>query len=560
MRTHSISPRSFFLMMVLCLLSALASTAAQTAPPQSATPAGGYRIAGTVVSKIDSHPLARARITVRDAKDQRKFESMVTAEDGKFAFTGLPAGKYSLEGQKRGFIAAGYEQHDQYSTAIVTGSGLDTETLILRLAPTAIISGKVLDEAGDPIRHAMVTVYYNDHSSGIDEIRQSHIAQTDDQGAYEITPLMPGTYFLSASAKPWYAMHPNSSDAAPQGKPADSADAADFDRSLDVAYPLTYYPDVTDADSATPIPIRGGERLQVDVHLNPVPSLRLLFRVPNNDNGFSFPQLEQSTFSSSTILQHDGTRLVSSGLVEITGVPAGRYNVRLNGPGPAIQMNGVDLAKDGEEIDTSSGEVLSPVKVTVQVPGETSIPARLFIGLGSAHKATAGVQQVNDKGEAEFPQIPSGRYQLLVWSSTKPYSIAHLSAEGAEVSGHTLTVTGGSTPTVSLTLVGGSLNIDGIAQRDGKPFAGAMVVLVPKNPETNRELFRRDQSDLDGTFSLRDVVPGSYTVLAIDNGWDLDWSQPAIIAAYLKYGRSFEVGTKTGHTMNLPNPVEVQSK
>ena len=36
------------------------------------------------------------------------------------------------------------------------------------------------------------------------------------------------------------------------------------DAALDVAYPTLFYPDVTDADTATPIPIKGGERLQTD--------------------------------------------------------------------------------------------------------------------------------------------------------------------------------------------------------------------------------------------------------------------------------------------------------
>ena len=136
----------------------------------------------------------------------------------------------------------------------------------------------------------------------------------------------------------------------------------------------------------------------------------------------------------------------------------------------------------------------------------------------------------------------------------------HISAEGAEVSGHSLTVAPGSSAEVSLTLVGGSVNVEGIAKHAGKPFAGAMVVLVPKSPETDRELFRRDQSDLDGTFSLRNVVPGSYTLLAIENGWDLEWSQPAVIAAYLSHGRTIEVGNPVGSTMNFSEAVEVQSK
>jgi hypothetical protein len=99
-----------------------------------------------------------------------------------------------------------------------------------------------------------------------------------------------------------------------------------------------------------------------------------------------------------------------------------------------------------------------------------------------------------------------------------------------------------------------------MVKREGKGFAGAMVVLVPEYPETNRDLFRRDQSDLDGSFSLRGVIPGSYTVLAIENGWDLDWSQPGVIAAYLKHGRKIEVVNQGSRPMTVAEPIEVQSK
>lgn len=565
MMTHSLSIRSVCQTMALCLFGAGAFIAAQTPAAPPATSVGNYRIAGTVVSKLDGHPLARARITVRDTKDPQKFESLVTSEDGRFEFTGVPAGKYDLHGAKRGFIQASYDQHEQFSTAIVTGANLDTEDLVLRLAPTAIISGKLLDESGDPIRNATVTLYYDDHSGGVNQIRQFRGAQTDDQGSYEIPSIMPGTYFLSASARPWYAVHPNSNspDSPANGKPAGTAnaDTSTFDRSLDVAYPVTYYSDVTDADSATPIPIGGGERLQIEVHLNPAPALRLLFRVPENgEKQGIFPRIEQPAFDGSTFLPNDGIRMVSPGLVELTGVPAGRYNVRISGPGAALQMKGVDLTRDGEEIDTSKAEALSTVKISVQVPGEATPPPHLMVGLRSGSRVFAGVQPFSPKGEAELAQIAAGHYDVLVWGANKPYSIAHISAEGAEVSGHSLTVTAGSSPSVSLTVVGGSLNVEGKARRAGKPFAGAMVVLVPKNPEGNRSLFRRDQSDLDGTFNLQNVVPGSYTVLAIENGWDLDWSQPGVIAAYVNRGRPIELGNHFGHTVKLPEDVEVQSK
>ncbi len=552
-------------LVVLCRPEAQSYAASQTAAPPS-----GYRIAGTVVSKAGGRPLARARITVRDANDPKKFLSIVTAEDGRFEFTGLPAGKYSLTGARRGFISASYDQHDQYSTAIVTGAELDTETLVLRLAPDAVITGKVLDEFGEPVRHATVQLYFDDHSRGVDQIRQSRGAQTDDLGEYEFTPLRPGTYFLSVSGQPWYAVHPPS-EAARSGSPSsnDSESVTDqqteapaaIDRSLDVAYPITYYPDAREAEDAMPIPIRGGERVEADFHLNPVPSLRLRFRMADDGkHGYTFPQLEQPTFDgSSTFVQGSGGNVVGPGVMEITGIPAGRYNVRLRGE-TVSQMNGVDLEKDGEEIDASKSDAVSSVKFAVQIPGELTLPPHLTVGLRSGNRMVAASQAVDSKGEAELQSVAIGKYEVAVWGGGKPYSISHISAEGAELTAHTLNLAAGSAASVSLTLVGGSVEVQGTAKKAGKAVAGAMVVLVPQSPETDHDLFRRDQSDLDGTFSLHSVVPGPYTLLAIENGWDLDWSQPGVIGAYLKRGRKIQVDNQAGRPMNVAEAIEVQSK
>jgi len=543
--------------MVLWSLGARAWAAPQSASPAATVPSGGYRIAGTVVSKADTRPLARSRVTIRDAKDGQKFEFLITSEDGKFEFTRLPAGKYSLSGAKRGFISASYEQHDEFSTAIVTGAGIDTENLVLRLAPNAVIAGKVLDEVGDPVRQATVTLYYDDHSSGVDRIHPFSGAQTDDLGEYELTPLRPGTYFLSAGGKPWYAVHPPS---APVNSESNGQEAPATDRSLDVAYPVTYYPDVTDADSALPIPIRGGERVEADFHLNPVPSLRLLFHAPDDgSHTFFVPQLQQPAFDGYTSVQTSVIGTASPGVVEVTGIPAGRYNVSIHGPASTLQVSGVDLTKDGEEVDVSKGEASSSVKFSIQIAGEAAPPAQLTVGLRSGSRVV-GASQTDSKGEADLEQIAVGKYEVVVWGTGKRYSVARISAQGAEVSGHTLSVAAGSSPSVSLSVVTGNTDIQGTVTKAGKGFAGAMVVLVPKLPEQDRDLFRRDQSDLDGSFLLHAVIPGDYTLLAIENGWDLDWSQPGVIAAYLKKGRKIAISNQDGRPMNLLDRVEVQSK
>src|SRR3954453_20926059 len=152
----------------------------------------GFRIAGIIVSKTDGHPLTGARVALASTKARQKPESVTTSDDGKFEFTGVPAGKYSLNGAKRGFIPAGYDQHDQYSTAIVTGAGIDTENLVLKLVPHSVISGRLLDEVGEPVRDANIQLYWDNNLEGVHQIRTFRGTQTNDLGVFEIANRIPG--------------------------------------------------------------------------------------------------------------------------------------------------------------------------------------------------------------------------------------------------------------------------------------------------------------------------------------------------------------------------------
>ena len=544
---------SFLVLTAVCFIREPRLACQTTAVSQPASVES--RVAGTIVSKSDGHPLDRAVVALMEVKNRKNIKTMITKEDGKFSFDGLAGGKYSLIGERTGYVNGAYDAHGQYATAIVTGSGLETENLVLRLAPAGIIAGKILDESGDPVRNAGVTLYFEDHSSGIGQVRQFRSERTDDLGDYEVTSLMPGTYFLSASAPPWYAVHPNPQTDVP-GLPPTSVDP-----SLDVSYPLTYYGDVSSAEDATPIPIGGGERLQADIHLSPAHALTLRFRVPTNGQGFvSLPQLQQSSFDGSMTYVSTTATMVSPGLMEMTGVPAGNYNVRINGDGFTAQISGVELISEGQELDISSAEALSNVKISVSIAGEGTLTHRGLVGLRSARGVSIAPQQVDAKGQAELQQIPAGVYDVQVWNFGKAYTIDHLTFEGAIVKGHKVTIPAGSLPSISLALVPGDAQIQGVVKRGGKGVAGAMVVLVPKDPTLHQDLFRRDQSDLDGTFSLQGIVPGPYTVLAIDDGWSLDWSEPTVIAAYLKGGRKVEITGQTTQPVDLGAPIEVQPK
>lgn len=536
-----------------------AGTAAQGVP-QSPLPGGGFRIAGTVVNALGGNALARARVTIFDVTHPQDIRFVITSDDGHFEFTELGASKYSLQAAKRGFIEEAYNQHDQFSTAIVTGAGLDTEHLVLRLPPFAVLSGRVLDESGEPVQRAMVSLYREDRQTGVGRIRRMSNAQTDDLGSYEFAELVSGNYFLAVSATPWYAVHPSS----PHQQDAGDAPSA-VDPALDVAYPVTYYKDATEPDEASPIPIRGGDHLEVDLRLTPAPALRLLFHVPDNgEHGFNQPILQEPAFDGvEQVPNNGGMEMVSPGVYALTGVPAGHYTIRTYGSpeqGSTTTDVEMDVTRDSQELDPSKGEPASTVKASVQF-GSEAVPREFQIALRNSKRRVVDVEAVSDKGEAQFQNVAPGKYEVLAQGTGKAYTVASISTEGGGViSGNILNVAAASSPTITLTIVGSEVKVEGVVKRNGQAVPGAMVVLVPNDPESNHRLFRRDQSDLDGSFSLQGVIPGSYTIVAIEDGWDLDWSSPGVIAHYCQHGKVVTVGGPGRNSVRLEEAVEAQRR
>jgi hypothetical protein len=267
--------------------------------------------------------------------------------------------------------------------------------------------------------------------------------------------------------------------------------------------------------------------------------------------------LQRPSFDGMEDSEQGNVQNVSPGVYEFTGIAAGRYFVRMpDSSGQLKEPNTVDLTSN-QELDGSSGNSTSKVKVTVEGVGVAAGPQQIQIGLRNG-KGKVTASQVDAKREANFTDVIPGKYDVLAGSQNEVYSVARISWAGGTASGRTLNVPAGASLSITISLVGGSVTVEGFAKRDGKGVAGAMVVLVPKNPEANHDRFRRDQTDLDGSFSLFNVSPGTYTVIAIENGWDLDWAKPAVLTHYGRHGQALIVRAQAKGTMRLPVPVAVE--
>ena len=528
----------------------------QTTPPQAPpAAAASYRIAGRTVSAADGHPLEGATVLIVNTKTQKPVASTLSGEDGGFAFTDLRADKYSLQAVKTAYLTSAYDQHENFSTAIVTGAGLDTESLVLRMTPAAILSGRVTDESGDPVRGVSVRLHRENRDEGRSRITQFRNTQTDDLGAYEITSLPPGTYFVSAKGTPWYAVHPQLKN--PTNPPGL---IGTIDPSLDVAYPTTFYADAIVADRATPIPVRGGDQVNIDLHLLPLPAVMLTLRTVPGQQGVRVPQLQESVFDQSESVY--GEVQFGDSDASLVGVAPGHYVLSQldQSTGRIAKSTMIDLTRETVDLDATSAEDFGGIKLRLEGEKGVTLPTLMLVSLRSKEAGIVTTQPVNDKGFTEFEGLKPGEYHILLSGSDRQYNVARIALAGGGPSSNTLRVASGATVSVTVTFLADSVAVEGFAIKDGKPAAGVMIVLIPSNVDDNVELFRRDQSDLDGSFFLPNVSPGKYTAVAIENGWELEWGRPEVLAQYLPKGAPVTISSSNRGSIRLPDTLIVQSR
>ena len=529
---------------------------------QTSTRPAEYSISGVVVSATTGTPLDRAEVTLSTPGTRSStLDTTLTGENGAFRFEHLEAGRYRLQASRRGYLTSGYQEHEGYFTGVVTGPNLISDGLRFEIFPTAVIGGVVTDDAGEPVGSAAVHLYRQDQATGETRVVSAGQEITDDTGSWEFARLRAGTYFVAVSATPWYAMHSEPADLNSAMMPIDQQPH----QPLDVAYATTFYANGTDSDSATPIAVNAGDRVEANVSLHAVPAVYIQVRlpIPQEGHGVPMPQIMQTVFGSEEAKASNWYSFSSNGgpiIAEAGGLAPGNYMVREFGEhGESNRTMNADLTSN-QSIDLSAsvgGGVDVSGKVAMASGERLPNRARVSLIPPDSGPTVVDAVQIAQDGSFTLHSVAPGRYQLRIGSMGTRLAILQMLASGAEVQGDYLIV--GSEPvSLAASLAAGSTTIEGYARLNGKALGGSMILLVPRDPNADPELFRRDQSNTDGSFELSRVVPGDYILVAIENGWTLDWARREAIAPYLAGGVKVRV---TGQrTLELPTAIEVQHR
>ncbi len=486
-----------------------------------------YTVSGVLVEHLTNRPLANMAVGLA-LTDRPDDETAVrTDAAGRFAFS-VPAGKYSLAAHGRDGTHQLYKQDEAFSTGIVAGPGQDSNHIVFAVKKPASIFGTVTNEEGEPVQGAQVFLFRKAVSFGKEQTTQFGGSNTGADGAFHQGQLAAGTYYLAASARPWYAQNASGLESAPA-----------VDSELDVAYPITYYGDVQDARLATPIQLVEGAAARIQITVSAVKALH----VPLPDIPAAGGQQNVQIVAEGP----GGARLNSlgGGVTEtfdgttrhraIVGIAPGRYmleffnisdgragtenmaNVEINGNGP------LNLA--GNASTTLSG------KVEFEEAAKPAGPAAVFL---SCAQQSFPIGPDGAFSWSHF-DLPPGKCQVQI-AGLEGFYVSSVWLNGKRLPSDLIDIPAGTDVNVKIGVRRGGLSkVSGVVLKDGQPYAGAMVLVLPE--DLSRTLaMGRDQSDSDGTFGIEGVRPGRYTVLGIDDGSDLIYQEPGVIKPYLAGG------------------------
>jgi protocatechuate 3,4-dioxygenase beta subunit len=507
-------------MVVACSVSASASAFTQ---------ASGFEINGKVVDARSGDALENVQVTLSIPLDDWKTVATAkTGSDGHFHFAGLAPAKYAVAGEKRRYRRQYLDEHEGFSTNIAVGPNLAPIDIVFRLHRDARITGRVTDDQNDPVREAEVYLFCTCAERGRIIPHLDEQFTTDARGVYRFSHKDPGKYWIAVSATPWYAQ--NTSMAEAEHSP------------LDVVFPLTFYGGANEPAAANTIVLSWGDSKTADVILHAVPALRL--RVVNAASGGEEAakaslEAHMTRRVFGTDIPMNGQTLVDeTGTINVGGLAPGKYEMTLEiGETEKLLQKTIDITSNTEirgaeglrQLAVLTGKVQqNDEELALSDDDDVTVLLRDVAGASVGKEWSAGV---NQDGSFTFEYRPSpGKYHVDVSGA----GLVLKSVEGTGASGLTVEI-GENGGEVELTLAVEQARgtVEGVALHDGKPRSGAMIVLVPQSRLVG--LYRRDQSDSDGTFALTKVAPGKYTAIAFES-WEVEWQDPEVLKRALPHG------------------------
>jgi hypothetical protein len=442
---------------------------------------------------------------------------------GRWSVAHIACGRATISATRVGFLKS--QKAPAPNPAVTLANTAPLHDVKLELSPQAVIAGRVLDDQGDPIPGALVSLMTSRVLNGMRALAATMSNATNDLGEYRFAGLEAGKYLVcAASGQP--GMSGGNIPRPPVGERC--------------------YPGPPDSSPPVTMDVAPGYEGRVDFTLMPVSTVQVrgvVSGVPEDVNSGvnlvsrALPNMTGRMGATlSAAVRKDGTFIVRN-------VPPGAYtliatalqqNKRLMARTP-VDVGGGDL--DGIHVHLEPGVTVAGTVKVVSVAGRKLDKPIFTATLRSADMG--GSQVVWDESRTSFtmPDVLPGNYRLD-FSAPAPFYVRSATMGGRDILGAELPIgLGAGSIEVVVTDDGGVLEGDVTADGDEGPVSS--WVLVQKEGAPPRNV----RTDSNGHFRMDAIPPGDYTAYAWDNNQNVEYANPDWLQ---RYGKGVGVTIRPG--------------
>lgn len=457
-------------------------------------------LSGSVINSVTRAAVARARVSIANADDTLLAESDAS---GRWSVAHLACGVMTVTAARVGFLRNQPAAPAPPELTLVEGA--PAPDVQLELIPQAVIAGKVVDEQGDPMAGAIVSLMTSRVLNGLRSLAASISTTTNDLGEYRIAGLAAGKYVVCATVN--------------QIGPANTAGLPPYGEKC--------YPGPVDAAPAITMDVPAGYEGRVDMSLAPLSAVQvrgMVSGVPEGANATvslvsaSLPALagRMGMFLSAPV-RKDGTFAVKN-------VPPGSYILSTN----ALQQNRRLMARaqvevaandvDGLQLRVEPGATVTGSVKIVSTTGKTFTRPQFNLSLRSAEMGVAQVVWDETRTAFAMPDVVPGVYRLE-FSAPAPLYLKSAAMGGRDAVGTDVVIGPGGGPLeIAVTDDGGV--VEGDVTVDDRSATAWVLLQQDSGP------VRNTRTDSKGHFRLDTIPPGRYKIYAWDNSTGVEYANP----------------------------------
>ena len=522
----------------------------------------------------------------------------MTDGSGHFSFRELPPGRYTVRAELDGYFAAPLNGSAPAALTktfnVQDGKTTPPEDLVM--VKGSVVAGRVRDPNGQPISGMNVAVYRVTYPNGRKTWSIFNQKSTDDRGEYRIYWMFPGEYYVGVIPRAPGAIpgpqdswartfYPGTTDpgTAMPIEIKDGSEVTGADITIQTISTGTFkISGIAVNTAARPNPATGViDRSISSFVLSPrepgvldtvnPPSVVNALPTASRANGeFELRNIRPGAYDlfpvapviTDTVATVPGTvatgaTLPAAGTFSSVQIIGGNVVTTVSGPGGQAATRRQPTGRVSVEVNRDIADLRVAVNLGAPLSGEVLVNGTggsairresIRLNLRSLDTTPAsfvslvGTIPVDTAGKFAAVNVPEARYTFQVSGLPATAYVADIRQGGTSVMDNGFVHDQSATP-IQIVVDANGVTLQGtVVNADGKPAANATVVLVP--PQGRRQtalLYKNVTTNETGSFTLRGVSPGPYTIFAWESVPPGAWQNAEFISKYEARGQQISL-------------------